>query len=660
MSPKPTLTIGFVQYSTAQRLYLPYSVGLLQASLQGRARQPARYRFLLPRVEPLAVAVEAAALAEADVAAFSLYTWNERRSLAVAARLKQDRPEVLIVCGGPQVPDAAEAWLRKHPQIDVCCHGEGEDVFLELIESHPERSWEQIPGLSWIDATGFHHTPPRPRRRELDVFPSPFLTGVFDPLLATGREWACTWETNRGCPFTCVFCDWGSATATRVNRFGDARLQAELAWFGLHKIAYVFCADANFGILARDAGLAATAAEIKRRTGFPGALVVQNAKNLSERSFEIQCQMSAAGLDPQITISLQSLHPPALKASGRENISLAAFERLQQRLQARGVHTYTDLILGLPEETYDSFADGLATLISRGQYHAIQFFCANILPNAPMAQADFRLKHRLETVEMPHHAFHAPIQADADGLVETIETVVATATLSRADWKRMRILAWMTELLFYKPGTVRLPLLLLHAEGGLGIRALLEAFMTPAPTLPALGWVCRFLEQKAEEMLAGKGEYCPGLEPDGRLYWWSPAEAALDWLTRNRQLEAYAAEASALLHQLAGDAALPAGALADALFLSHNMLRLQARLEPRPAAYTAGWNVWDWYQGRLASQDVPLAPAPALYYKDWTGAPYRFSCRRTSPARPRPLPAAPAPGARADLRAAPAPGESDR
>jgi radical SAM superfamily enzyme YgiQ (UPF0313 family) len=45
------------------------------------------------------------------------------------------------------------------------------------------------------------------------------------------ERWLVLWETNRGCPFQCTFCDWGSATAAKVNQFELDRLLREVDWF---------------------------------------------------------------------------------------------------------------------------------------------------------------------------------------------------------------------------------------------------------------------------------------------------------------------------------------------------------------------------------------------------------------------------------------------
>jgi len=619
------ITVGLVQYSTGAPVYLPYSVGLLQASLS-RAADPSRFHFLLPRVFPLPLAQEVAALREVDVLGVSLYVWNEQRSLALARQLKEKHPQILTVFGGPQVPDKAETWLRQHPYVDVACHGEGEDIFLALLEQYPERRWQAIPGLSWLDSGQFKHTPPAPKRRDLDAFPSPFLNGVFEPLMAAypKQRWASTWETNRGCPFSCVFCDWGSAIATRVNRFNTHRLLAELDWLAAKCITHIFCADANFGILPRDLELAEYAAQVKLATGQPGSLMVQNAKNLPERSFEIQKRLIQVGLDKNLTLALQSLHPPTLRASGRQNISLRDFETLQKRLMAEGIHTYTDLILGLPEESYTSFTEGIATLIEKGQYHAFQFFNADILPNAPMADPAFIERYGIETATVPFRHGFTPLEGDPDGIVEVQQMVIATASLPRADWVRARCFAWLTELLFFNPGCLRMPLLLLHAHGQINFKPLIEAFMAPEPVWPTLHWIWRFFEEKALGMIQGEPEYSACPDSSGALNWVGPCHALLEMLARTQRLPQFYQEAKALLKPFAQTGKVPLTALDDALFLSSSQILLQFLQEPLFERYTLSWNVWDYLQGVLSAQKPELHPESVVFVKTWRGEPFKL------------------------------------
>ena len=47
------------------------------------------------------------------------------------------------------------------------------------------------------------------------------------------------WETNRGCPFSCTYCDWGSATASKVSRMDMDKLGKELLWFAKNKVEFI-------------------------------------------------------------------------------------------------------------------------------------------------------------------------------------------------------------------------------------------------------------------------------------------------------------------------------------------------------------------------------------------------------------------------------------
>src|SRR5262245_12096895 len=240
----PQVAVGLVQInnSFSGQNYLPYSVALLQTYVERRAADPHRYRFLLPLYKRIRIGDAVAQLESADIVGFSTYVWNACISLEIARRLKARRPGITIVFGGPHVPDQPEQFLRANPCVDIAVHNEGEGTFLTLLERFPNRDWEDIPGVSFIGDDGsFVRLPNAPRFRDLDEVPSPFLNGTFDALIAANQEesWIGLWETNRGCPFQCTFCDWGSATAGKVTKFGIDRLYREVDWFAQKKIEYI-------------------------------------------------------------------------------------------------------------------------------------------------------------------------------------------------------------------------------------------------------------------------------------------------------------------------------------------------------------------------------------------------------------------------------------
>ena len=480
-------TIGLVQInnSFSGQNYLPYSVGLLQAYAQEIAQDPESLQFLAPIYSRGNVQSAVDHLASADLVGFSVYVWNIRLSLAIAEELKKLRPETLIVFGGPQVPDQAEQFLRQHPFIDLVCHGEGEQVFTSIIEGYSKKEWEDIPSISFLNEDGHFIAHPRGGRvKNLELYPSPYLKDVFHRVMADNphEKWLVLWETNRGCPFACTFCDWGSAIAAKVFKFDMGRLMKEVEWFAAHKIEFIFCCDANFGLMSRDYDIVQIVGEMKKTSGFPQALSVQNTKNATDRAYNVQKLLHDVGLNKGVTISFQSMDPAALKASKRHNISTKSFQELQARFAKDGIPTYSDMILGLPEETYESFADGIDEIISNGQHNRIQFNNLSILPNAEMGDPHYQKRYGMRTVCSQIINIHGSLEGQEDGEVqEDQELVIATSAMPEQDWVKTRALCWMAGLAHFDK-LLQIPLVILHQISSLGYQELLEALMAPQPS----------------------------------------------------------------------------------------------------------------------------------------------------------------------------------
>ncbi|MEI6207210.1 MAG: radical SAM protein [Desulfuromonadales bacterium] len=541
-------TVGLVQInnSFADACYFPYAVGVLQAWFQQYSARANEFNFLSPLYRRIPVDDAVKHLAGADIVAFSVSSWNFRVSLAIASRHKQRHPNALIIFGGPHIPGNALSLLTSHPAVNIVCHGEGEIPFTMILEAHSAQDWQHIPSISYL-IDGVYVTHPEAQRiTDLSLIPSPYLNGVFDPLLenTSAHHWLALWETNRGCPFSCSFCDWGAATKSKLYCFDMQRLRDEIAWFAQHRIEFIFCCDANFGILPRDLEIVAAVDEMKRSSGYPQALSVQNTKN-ADRSYEIQKTLADAGLSKGVNLALQSMNPETLRCIGRQNIPAEMFQDLQRRYAQDGIETFTDVIIGLPGETYASFTRGIARIIENGQYNRIQFINLSILPNAPMADAAYKNRHGLMTIENRIINIHGSPGGYNDGIEEIQQLVIGTATMPPDSWCRARAFSWMASLLFFDK-LLQIPMILLQKYSGLGYAQMIEAFLPPfGGSYPIIEQLAGFFITEAERIQQGNAEFFYSQEWLG--IFWPHDEYAYIRLSTEQKLDAFYAEAEQIL-----------------------------------------------------------------------------------------------------------------
>ncbi len=614
-----TVRVGLAQInnSFSGQNYLPYSVGLLESYVRHYAKEAGRYEFLLPVYKRILADEAVAQLADADVVGFSTYVWNIKISLEIARRLKALRPEVLIIFGGPQVPDRSEAFLRANPFIDVVANGEGEQTFLSLLEAFPGNDWSAIPGISYLAADGaFVCQPKGGRLREIETLPSPYLSGVFKPLMAANPDeiWIVLWETNRGCPFSCTFCDWGSATASKVFAFDLERIKGEIAWFAEQRVEFVFCCDANFGILGRDVEIARAVADSKQATGYPKALSVQNTKNATERAYATQKVLADAGLNKGVVLSMQSVSAITLEQIKRQNIALKGYEELQRRFTRDRIETYSDLILGLPGETFDSFADGVSRLIENGQHNRIQFNNLSILPNAEMGDPAYQAKYGMVTIETRVHNIHGTLAVEADGIYETQDLVIATHAMPPADWRRARTFGWMSALLHFDK-LMQIPLIVAHEISGASYRAMIEAFMSDAVDgYPLLAEVRDLMLRAAADIQQGGPEYL--FSEDWLGIFWPVDEYVFIKLTAEDKLDQFYAEAGALLRNLVAERSpsAPVELIDQAVRLNRNLVKQPDERGDR--SVELDYDLWAFYQNKLVGEPASLDKKRVSYRID--------------------------------------------
>ncbi len=437
-----------------QNAYLPYTAGVLAASAWTSPVIKEHYtfqEFIFLREDIDSVVGR---MVSPCFAAFSNYCWNTEYNKLLASRIKQKWPDCMIVFGGHNIPDDF-SYLENYPYIDILCHGEGEDTIRQLMEALVLGTpLEQVENISFRNPEGGCTRTASSCPKSLTVYPSPYLNGWFDQIVADHPEitFNAILETSRGCPNKCAYCDWG-LLRSRVRLFPLERVKAEIAWFSAHKIAFVWGADANFGMFPRDLEIARALADAKMATGYPERMRMNYAKNNFENVFAIvkifkECDFDRIGA----TLSFQSLSPTVLKNIGRTNADIEFYKNLLTKYNSEKMKTYSELILGLPGETYESFIAGIGKLFEIGQHFVFEVYGCIILPNAHLGQKETIEKFGIKTVRneiiRPHFdnaAFDVP---------EYNVIVTATDAMPREMWVRSTAFYYLAKA-FHGNGLLR-------------------------------------------------------------------------------------------------------------------------------------------------------------------------------------------------------------
>jgi radical SAM superfamily enzyme YgiQ (UPF0313 family) len=323
--------------------YLPYSAGVVWS--YSLADPWIRERFEVTewvwRREVVAETAER--LAQNDIVAFSTYVWNHRYNYEVARQIKQISPEVLIIMGGPEPAITDPDFFRDNPFIDLVICYEGEITFKRLLKTYESRDWHSVPGLLINQDGEAVKTKDAERIESLEEVPSPYLSGIFDKMIAEHPEvtWQGTLETNRGCPYACTFCDWGSLTYNKVKKFEVQRVFDELEWMARRNFDWISITDANFGMYPeRDGMIADKIIEMQEKYGSPRTFSVAWAKNQKKEVIDIVKKLlDARGFNQGLTLSVQSLDHDVLENIRRKNMEMNKLNEVFELCDQRNIQT---------------------------------------------------------------------------------------------------------------------------------------------------------------------------------------------------------------------------------------------------------------------------------------------------------------------------------
>jgi len=426
--------ISFVQPNFQQgpkefnAYYLPYSAGVIlsYALSDEQIKESWELHHLVWRREPIDEL--ALKLSTSDLVAFSTYVWNHRYNYKLAHMIKVINPKCTIVFGGPEPAIEDTKLFEKEPFMDLVIKMEGEVTFKRILEDF-DSDYTHISGLLINSPNGMINTGDPKRISELDEIPSPYLTGIFDKIISENPNiiWNATLETNRGCPYACTFCDWGSLTYNKVKKFDLQRVYDELDWIGEH-CGFVTITDANFGMFVeRDNMIVDKLIEVQKKWTNLKSFSMTWAKNQKNEVVDIVKKLitESPNFGQGLTVSVQSMDQDVLENIKRKNLDQHKIDEIFALCDKNNIPVYTELILGLPGETVESWKDAFWKIFRAGNHNGINILQCQLLENAEMNLLQKKL-YKLKSVAV--YDYMSGSYGDKD-LNESIDVVVSTKTI---------------------------------------------------------------------------------------------------------------------------------------------------------------------------------------------------------------------------------------
>ena len=306
-----------------------------------------------------------------DLIAFSCYIWNIRHIRELVRELRKVLPQVPIWLGGPEASYDARGLMEKYPEVTGVLVGEGEESFYELCRYYDGKrtSLEDVKGLC------FRNKLKNPETGKNDVISAAEEKAnnyaEKEQLVETGFAFVkdlsslafayedfkdfehkiIYYESSRGCPFSCSYC---LSSIDKSVRFRNLDLvKKELQIFIDAKVPQVKFVYRTFNCKVSHA------MEIwqfihEHDNGVTNFHFEVAADLITEEMLELFAKMRKGLI--QLEIGVQSTNEDTI-CEIRRKMDFEKVAELVTKVKHMGnIHQHLDLIAGLPQEHYESFA----------------------------------------------------------------------------------------------------------------------------------------------------------------------------------------------------------------------------------------------------------------------------------------------------------------
>lgn len=418
--------ITVVIYSPPIRDYISTICPVLETYYSEFGKFPDLVNWELPYIhyEPnLDTVVSRIASINPTVLGIGRYMWNEAQVDYVAKKVKMLCPSTIIVAGGPhQNVTYNSTPFNGREYLDAILEPGfyGEIFFTSILDSlaaGKTPNWDKTCGAIFKGPGGL-------KMKSSVVFNArDFVWPQTDYIerhniyfskcssYSNNKNMFVSYETNRGCPYSCSFCEWGIGAYKKISLKPEEVVRREI--FSLIKYtraAYVV--DANFGQIDRDVEFVElfhrASLEHNKPYNLRFAGWAKNKKNNLIHIYQLLLKSSYIKFsdDKGDVIAVQDFDPAVKAINNRTDLSFDDMIDFLHDVGELGHYPAPQLIIGMPGQTLDTHWNNIDIILNYfGFFYRLSFSLFCLLPDTPAADPAFISAHNIKTRQIigPNH-----------------------------------------------------------------------------------------------------------------------------------------------------------------------------------------------------------------------------------------------------------------